>query len=180
MPFRAPGADEYGESQFKPAAEDSYRVLIDSYKILTYGTDIPVGNWNKEGETQVRFFLTPQEIDGDPEAELLDVEENPLAEGKYFVFFFDPQRLGVKPRLARSRKFLASALGVPVDQPVEYDSLQEMCEDMVGREVVVDVTVNGQNNKVEDVRPVRRRRQRQEKGDLTEVAAKVFDEEDEF
>lgn len=175
--FRAPGEDEYTGTKYVPAQADSYVAKVESYAILE-GDDLPPSKYRKEGDVQIRFYMVPESIDGDPEAEMLDINDEPLEEDKQFIFFFDPKRMGIKPRLSRSRKFLANALNIPVEQPVEYDSYEELAEDMVGRTVVVEVTVNGNYNNIVDTRPVRKRRARAEKGDLTAAAKAVFNTED--
>lgn len=178
MPFRAPGADEFDEEAFKPAAEDTYKVRIDRYEIKS-GKDT-VNQWNKEGKPRARFYLDPIEIDGDPEAVMVDTADVELAPEKFFMFFFDPDHLGLKPVVAKSRKFLAAALGVPVEQPVEAESLEAFCDSLIGRELIVDITINGQYNNVSDSRPIRKksRKQRVAKPDLKEEAEVIFNEGD--
>lgn len=178
MAFRAPGEDEFTGTSFAPAAEDTYRVRVDRYEIKT-GPEA-ASRFNPDGNPRVRFFLEPLEIDGDPEALMVDINDEPLDEEKFFIFFFDPDHLGLKPQVAKSRKFLAAALGVPVEQPVEADTLEDFCDSLVNRELIVDVTVKGEYNNITDSRPIRRKtRTRRAKSDLTEEAAKVFNEDDE-
>ena len=177
MAFRAPGADEYTESKFLPAAEDVYRVKIDRYEIKK-GADT-VNQWNPDGNPRVRFYLEPLSIEGDEDALMVDTKDEELPEDKFFIFFFDPDHLGTQPRLAKSRKFLASALQIPTDQPIEYESLEDCCDDLVGRELIVDVTVKGEYNNIADTRPVKARkpRKRVEREPLVEVAEEVFTED---
>lgn len=176
MAFRAPGSEEYTGTKFLPAAEDVYRVRIDRYEIKEGAES--VSQYNPDGNPRVRFFLEPLGIDGDDEALMVDTNDEELPEDKFFIFFFDPDHLGTKPRLAKSRKFLASALQIPTDQPVEYDSLEDCCDDLVGRELVVDVTVKGDYNNIVDTRPVKARkaRKRVEREPLVEVAKEMFNE----
>lgn len=176
--FRAPGEDEFDENAFKPAAEDTYKVRVDRYEIKS-GKDT-VNQWNKDGNPRVRFFLDPIEIDGDPEALMVDTADEELAPEKFFMFFFDPDHLGLKPVVAKSRKFLAAALGVPVEQPVEAESLEAFCDSLVNRELIVDITINGQYNNVSDSRPIRRktRQRRDAKSDLKEEAEAIFNEDE--
>lgn len=174
MAFRAPGENDYSENtEFLPAAEDTYRVRVVKYEIKK-GAEA-ASKYNPDGNPRVRFFLNPIEIDGDPEAMMVDTADRELPEDKYIIFFFDPDHLGLKPQVAKSRKFLAAALGVPVEQPVEADSLEEFCDSLIDRELIVDVTVNGQYNNITDSRPIRKKtRARRAKGDATEAAAEVF------
>jgi len=177
MGFRAPGDGEYTGTKFTPAAADSYRARIDEYEIKE-GPEV-ANKYNPDGNPRIRFFLTPLEIDGDSDAELVDINDAPLPEDKRFIFFFDPDHLGTKPRIAKSRKFMASALNVPNDQAIEYESLEEFAEDMLERELVVDVEVKGDYNNIVDTRPVRKRaRKRAERPSLVDEAEKVFNEEE--
>lgn len=176
MTFRAPGEDEFTESQFLPAAPDTYRVAVEKYEVKS-GADT-TNKYNPDGRPRVRFYLSPIEIDGDSEALMVDTADEELPEDKFFLFFFDPDHLGLKPQVSKSRKFLAAALGVPVEQPVEAESLEAFCDTLVGRELIVDVTVNGKYNNIADSRPIRKKtRQRKAKGDLQEAAAAVFNED---
>lgn len=176
MPFRAPGEGEYTGTKYQPAAADTYRVKVDDYEIRTG----EVTKFNKEGNPRVRFYLAPVAIEGDSEAEMVDINDEPLPEDKTFIFFFDPDHLGTKPRLARSRKFMAAVLNIPTDQSVEYDDLKEFCDDALGRELVVDIEVNAESgyNNITDTRPIRKRvvRARAEKTPLVEAAEEVFNE----
>ena len=180
--FKAPGADEFTGTQYSPAAEDSYRCLIERYEIR----EGEVTQYNPDGNPRVRFWLTPLEIDGDPEAMMVDIEDKELPEDKQFIFFFDPDHLGTKPRLAKSRKFLANALQIDYEQPVEADSLEAFCETLLNREIVCDVGVktkgNGDKyNTITDTKKVKirkARRQRAEKPSMVEEAEKVFNEDD--
>ena len=174
MAFRAPGENDYSEnSEFLPAAEDTYRVRVVKYEIKS-GADT-ANKYNPDGRPRVRFYLNPIEIDGDPEAMMVDTADKELPEDKYIIFFFDPDHLGLKPQVAKSRKFLAAALGVPVEQPVEADSLEEFCDTLIDRELIVDVTVNGKYNNVTDSRPLRKKtRARKQKSNAVEAAEEVF------
>lgn len=177
MPFRAPGPDEYTGSKFKPAEAEEYRVSVDGYEIVSG----KVTQYNPKGNDRVRFYLSPLNIEGDEEADMVDTDGVPLPEDKRFVFFFDPDHLGLKPVVSKSRKFLASALGVPNEQPVEADSLKSLCDSLVGRELIVSVTVKGEYNNIADSRAVRRkeRKARVATRDLTAEAEKIFNSEDE-
>ena len=177
--FRAPGEDEFTESQFLPAAADTYRVAIEKYEIKS-GADT-TNKYNPKGNPRVRFYLSPVEIDGDSEALMVDTADEELPEDKFFIFFFDPDHLGLKPVVSKSRKFLSAALGVPVEQPVEAPTLEAFCDTLIGRELICDVTINGQYNNIADSRPIRKKtRQRKVKEEtLVEAAATVFNEGDE-
>jgi hypothetical protein len=169
--FRAGGADEFPQ---RIAAEaETYRLRIEEYQIVTLDPD----KYNKTEREQIRFLLDFVAIDGDEEAEIVGTDGKPLDPERRVMFFFEPTKMGLKPRVSASRKFLAAALGVPIDQPVEYEEYDDLASDLVGREIIADVTVNerGYNN-IADTRPVRKRkaRPRAEKTDLVEAAAQVF------
>jgi hypothetical protein len=177
--FRAPGENEGGDTKYLPAAEDTYRVRVDRYEIKE--GDDSRSKYNPEGKPRVRFYLEPLFIEGDEEALMVDTSDEELPEDKFFIMFFDPDHLGLKPVVSRSRKFLAAALRVPVEQPVEAASLEEFCDTLVDRELVVDVTVNGQYNNIADSRPVvtktrKRRKASEDKADMTEAAEAIFNE----
>jgi len=177
MAFRAPAADEYADSAFLPASEDTYRARIDRYEIKQ--GEQTASKYNPDGNPRVWFYLQPLFIEGDEEALMVDTADEELAEDKYIIFFFDPDHLGIKPVVAKSRKFLAAALNVPVEQPVEAASLEEFCDSLVGREVVIDVTVNGKYNNIADTRPVqtKTRKRRETKAEpLVEAAEVIFNE----
>ena len=179
--FKAPGADEFSGTNFLPAAEDSYRCSIDRYEIR----EGEVSQYNPDGNPRVRFFLTPLAIDGDEDALMVDIDDNELPEDKQFIFFFDPDHLGTKPRLAKSRKFLANALQIDFEQPVEAESLEDFCESLLNREIICDVVVkkkaNGDKiNNITDTKKVKVRKARRSRADkptLTEEAEKVFNED---
>ena len=181
MAFRAPGADEFTETKFTPAAADTYRCVIDHYEIVEGFTN----QYNKDGHATARFFLAPIAIEGDEEALMVDTNDEELPEDKYFIFFFDPAHLGTKPVVSKGRKFLANALQIDYEQPVEAETLEAFCDSLVNKEIIADIGVKvgakGPVNTVLDTRQVKvrkPRRQRVDKGDLTEQAAEVFNEED--
>lgn len=174
MAFRAPGEDEFTESAFLPAAEDTYRVRIVKYEIKKGAES--ANRFNPDGNPRVRFFLNPIQIEGDPEALMVDTADEELPEDKYFIFFFDPDHLGLKPVVSKSRKFLAAALSVPVEQPVEADTLEEFCDSLIDRELIVDVEVKGQYNNITDSRPIRKktRARKAKAAAAVEAANEVF------
>lgn len=174
--FNAPGEDEFTESNYLPAAEDTYRVRIDRYEIKT--GEQSASKFNPDGEPIVWFYLQPLFIEDDQEALMVDTADNELPEDKYFIFFFDPRHLGIKPVVSRSRKFMSAALQIPVEQPVKAASLEEFCDSLIDREVIVDVTVKGKYNNIADSRPVvkKTRKRRADKAPLVEAAEALFNE----
>jgi hypothetical protein len=179
MGFRVPGADEYTGEGYGTLAADQYRVRITQYAIKT--GEAVTNQYNPKGEPRVWFTLEPLFIEGDEEAELVDVDGKPVKEGKTLIFFFDPSRLGLQPRVAKSRKFFACAMGIPVEQAVSFDSLEDLAKALVGKELVVDVIVKNGKNAIEDSRPVRKRERRprpaQNDNPLVAAAQETFKEE---
>jgi hypothetical protein len=177
MSFRVPGEGEFtGNSSFGVLKEDSYRAQILSYENKE-GASV-TNEYNPNGELRVWFTLAPIAIDGDDEAEMLNTEDEPISDEKTLLFFFDPKRLGLFPVVAKSRAFFSAAMGIPVEQPVEFDSLKALCDALVGKELVIDVGINAKKkNVIKGTRPVRKRvpkRVRAEKPSLVESAAEVF------
>jgi hypothetical protein len=160
-----------------PAEPDSYRLRIESYKMAkTVAGKFEVGD-----RDQIRFLCDFVAIDGDEEAELVGTDGLPLDPDQRVIFFFDPERTGLKPRVAKSRKFLSDVLNVPVETEIAYGSYEELGDDFIDREFVADVTVktkaDGKRfNSIESTRPVKKRksRERAEKAPLVEAAAAVF------
>jgi hypothetical protein len=173
--FRVPGADEYAGTGFGVLATDSYRCRIESF-VVKSGEEV-TNQYNPKGEPRVWFTLTPLAIDGDDDAELVDPDGEPVSDEKTLLFFFDPKRLGLKPVVAKSRKFFAAAMGIEVDQPVDFDSLDALCKALVGRELVVTVEAINGKNKITDSRAVKQRVRRQRApAPMVEAAAAVFDQ----
>jgi hypothetical protein len=175
MPFRAGGEDEFPDRI--PAAAEYYRLRVESY---TFAKTKP-NKFDPEGnKDEIRFLLDFVAIADDEDADLLGTDGLPLREDARVMFFFDPNRLGLKPQVSKNRRFLAAALGIPNEQPVEYESMEAMAQDMVDREVIAAVKVNGSYNNIDHntLRPVRKKRAaRAEKPSLTEAAAEVFKDE---
>jgi hypothetical protein len=160
MGFRVPGPDEFSGDGFGTLAADDYRCRIASYQ-MKQGAEV-TNQYNLKGELRIWFTLEPLHIEGDEEAEMLDAVTNePVKDDKTLLFFFDPSRLGLKPVVSKNRKFFAAAMGIPVEQPVEFDTVEDLAKALVGKEIVaaVEITASGKN-KIADVRPVRQRQRR--------------------
>jgi hypothetical protein len=171
---RVPGADEYqqGGSDFGTLEADEYRVKVDSWE----EKDNVPNKFNPEGKGKsIWFKLRPLFFEHDQDADLVDEDGNPLNPDKTLIFFYDPQRLGLVPRIAKSRKFLAAALNVPIEEPIEFDSYDEL----VGKEMVASVIVKDGKNRIDDVRPVKNRKARAAAKAKTpvEAAKEVFGED---
>lgn len=172
-----PGADEYtGGGDFGILTEDEYRVRIESYKKVNR-----VSPYNLEGKETVDFYLTPVSYADDEDTPITDANGNDVHPEKHLVFFYDPNRLGARPMISKSRAFLAAAMNVPADGPI---SLPGGLDDLIGKELIAEVKVKNGKNVVSGTRPIpKRRRQRTaqaEQPDLVAAAKDVFKEDEEL
>lgn len=153
--FNVLSAEEYDQPKkdFPVLPENEYRVRIDSYSLFTPSKPSP---FNPEMKPSYMIFLTPVEIEGDPDEELVDTEGNPVDPEKRVVFFFDPERMGLKPVVSKNRKFLAAALGQPISQGFSAPSPEAALDSVIGNELIVYVGVKNGKNNVMEVRPVKK------------------------
>lgn len=175
MPYRIPGEGEFVAST--PISPDDYRVIIESYEIEKKVHPL----YNKNGDERVTFKLDIQGVAGDDEAAVVDTDGNEVDPERRLVFFFNPFSMGLQPVIAKSRQFFAAAMNVPIEQAVEFDSIEAMCKGLVGKELIVTVITktNEKGNKVNNItgaKPirVRTRRQRAEPSPLATAAAEAF------
>jgi hypothetical protein len=170
---RIPGQDEYQSNGFGTLESDEYRCRIVSFE----EHDVPLGQYNKDPERKnIWFKLEPLAYAADEEAELVDKDSGePISPDKTLIFFYDPLHTGLVPQIAKSRKFLAAALNVPVEEPIEFEGY----EDLVGKEVICEVIVKDGNNRIAAVRPIKVRRPRAAKkvDPIVEAAKATFDTE---
>ena len=153
--FNVLSAEEYDQPRkdFGLLPENEYRVKIDSYQLFTPNRPT---EFNPDMKPSHMIFLTPIEVEGDPEEELLDTDGNPLDPEKRIVFFCDLDRMGLKPVVSKNRKFISAALGQPVTQGVTATSKEALLDSIVGKEVIVYVGVKNKKNNVMEVRPVKK------------------------
>jgi hypothetical protein len=170
-----PSSDDYqGQGGgFGTLEEDEYRVRIESYKAV----DNTPSQYNPEGKGQTLYFylrpLAYAESDREGE-ELTDIEGQPLNPEKFVVFFADPQRMGMRPQIAKTRKFVAAALQVGVEEGLDFE-----WDDLIGKEVIAYIGQKGDKNKVLDIRPLKRRPRRAvATAPLIDKAKEIFDAED--
>ena len=184
---RIKGADEYesGEFPLDPVIDaDEYRLRVAGYKEYVQ----PPGKFNKTEEDRVLFRMEVLHQVDDSEADVEDQDGNQLPEDFTVPFFYDPKRTGIwQGKVAKSRKFLAAALNVPVEEPIEFEDY----EDLVGKEMIGSIIVarnkdNEKVNRIESVRPVRKAKAAAPKKSVAEAAkeefpdAKVTEEDDDF
>jgi len=150
----APSADEAQTSSYGLLEEDDYRVRIDSFQEVNRGGQYAKLDAEGKPLPTVDIYLTPVAFANAEDAELVDIDGEPVNPEKHLVFFFDPHRLGTKPMVSRSRQFLASALGIAPDARVD---LPGGLADLVGKELVATVGIKDGKNRILSTRPVRNR-----------------------
>jgi hypothetical protein len=171
--FRVPGPDEFqGQSDFGTLRADEYRVKVKSYTVKK-GAD-NISQYNPKGDPTVWYTLQPLHIEGADDEPMLDVKGQPINPEKTLLFFFSPYKMGLKPVVSKSRKFFASAMGIEVETPVEFDSEEALYDALVGKELIVTVSSTDGKNKITDSRMVRRRKQTAQP-DAVAAAVATFD-----
>lgn len=167
-----PSSEESQVSSFGLLDEDDYRARIDSFTQVSR-----VSQYNPEGLPTFDFILQPLGFADAEDAELTDQDGEPLNPEKHLIFFYDPQRLGTRPQVSRSRKFLASALGLPPEGRIE---LPGGLGELIGKEIIVTVGIANGKNKILDTRPLKRRsRVRVSTPDPVPTPAETLPEEEE-
>jgi hypothetical protein len=163
--------DEAQESSFGLLDEDDYRVRVDSFQEVSR-----VSKFNPEGLPTIDFILTPLGF-ADGDAELVDQDGQPVHPEKHLIFFYDPRRLGTRPQISRSRKFLASAMGVP---PEGHIDIPGGLNELIGKELIATVSIKDGKNNITDTRPLRRRERVRVAAPAAEIAESDTEETDEF
>jgi hypothetical protein len=176
--FYVPSADELAASStgdWGTLPEDEYKVriaeLVEVNRPSQYN---PVDPETGLAPSTYDVKLKPLSIADDEELELVDTDGEVLNDDKYLVFFFDPRKIGTRPVIAKSRKFLASALGVPADGPI---NLPGGLNDLIGKELIATVVVKNGNNRITDTRPAKKQRARvrtAKEADVTAEAKEIF------
>lgn len=147
-----PSADESTGSSgadYGLLSEDEYRVRVESYKRVNR-----VSQYNPDGNETIDFILKPIGFADDEEASLVDQDGNDVNPDKHVLFFYDPQRLGVRPQVSKSRKFLGAALNIAADGPI---SLPGGYDELIGKEMVAHIGIRNGRNYVIETRPIRKR-----------------------
>lgn len=85
--------------------------------------------------------------------ELVDVDGNPPDGERLFFSFLDPARRGLVPRPSKTRKFLAAALGMNVEDRIELESL----DDLIGKRLNATIIHKNGYANPDDFRPIRKR-----------------------
>lgn len=147
--FSLPSKDEAQTSSFGLLAEDDYIVRIDSFTEVSR-----VSQYNPEGKPTLDVILTPLAFADAPDQELVDQDDEPLNPDKHLIFFFDPSRLGTRPQISRSRKFLAAALGIAPEARID---LPEGMSALIGKELIATVSIKNGKNNITDTRALKKR-----------------------
>jgi hypothetical protein len=148
-------ADEAQTSSYGLLEEDDYLVRIDSFQSVRRPSQF--AQMEDDGVTPKEtfdFILQPLGFADAPDTELVDQDGEPLNPEKHLVFFYDPNRLGTRPMISRSRQFLASALGVPADGRIE---LPEGLPGLIGKELIATVGIKNGKNNITGTRPAKKR-----------------------
>jgi hypothetical protein len=146
-----PSADEFTSStaDYGMLSEDEYLLRVESYKRVNR-----VSQYNPDGNETIDFILKPLKFADDYDANLVDDNGNDINPEKHLIFFYDPNKLGVRPQISKSRKFLAAAMNIPADGPI---SLPGGYDELIGKEIIAHVGVRNGRNYIADTRPVRQR-----------------------
>lgn len=151
----AKSAEESQNSSFGLLEEDDYVVRIESFNSVRRASQYAM--LEDDGVTPKETFdiiLKPIGFSDAPDTELVDQDGEPVNPEKHLVFFFDPNRLGTRPMISRSRQFLASALQVAPEGRIE---LPEGLAGLVGKELIATVGIKNGKNFVSGTRPAKKR-----------------------
>jgi hypothetical protein len=173
--FRVPGPDDFqGQDTFGVLPQEEYRVRIKSYTVRKGAEN--VSQYNPKGNPTVWYTLEPLFVEAEPDEPLLDVSGQPINPQKTLLYFFSPYSMGLKPQVSHSRRFFAAAMGIDVEQPVEFESEEALYDALVGKELIVQVKVKDGKNIVDKTasRMVRRRKQTAQP-DAVAAAVATFD-----
>lgn len=178
--------DKKSSGDFKPLAEGEYIFEILGFKEKE-GTFH--AQYNPDSVPDIVVSLKPVADAEDPDAEILDVDGDPIRPDKHVNMFVKgtldkPRGLGFGPAGAsRARRLIWGALGVSVKEPLNFD-----WDDLVGKQIIAS-TIIGDNGfeKIETVRPLSRKKARpsderppRRKPALVQAAEEVFEDDLEF
>ena len=137
-----------GDSKFTLMGEDNYLVEVKELKVEKRPN--PYDNGKLRDTAMVKLTVISFE-NGEP---LYDAEGNDTSD-RIFFDFVEVEKLGMKPRPSKARKFIAACMNQPVASAINLDDWQ----DLVGKRVIAHAIVkkNGKNG-IDDYRPVRARR----------------------
>lgn len=136
-------------SDFTLLPEDDYIVEV---KEIEVKHDVP-NQFKPDEKPGDRWNVRLRVISFSNGDDLVDVDGNPPDGERLFFAFLDPARRGLVPRPSKTRKFLAAALGVNVEDRIELNSL----EDLIGKRMNVTIIHKNGWARPDDFRPIRKR-----------------------
>ena len=168
MGVSIPSEAEY-EERAKTSGSDFSLFPADDYILEVAEVNIQVGKVDiydkpKPGEPQRTYdglevrFRPISFANGD---ELVDEDGEEIPESRSPLFFdwFDPERVGLKPNIAKARKFFAYSTGVEVEDRIDIDDFQSLVgKRLIGTVVIKPNKAGVKKNKITDYRPIRRHR----------------------
>ncbi len=160
--YASSGTGDYGMLD-----DGEYIVNIDSFSRVNR-----VSQYNPDGLETLDFYLTPKAFADVPDDELTDVDGNALNPDMHLLFFADERKMGTRPMVSRTRKFVASALQVPIDEALSFE-----WNDLIGKDVIVEVATKNGRNRVTNVKPLKKARSRRAAAPLVAAASEIFDTE---
>lgn len=136
---------------FTVMGEDNYRVRVKEIKlsirpnIYDKTEEFPAGK--PEETAAVKFDVLSFE-DG---SALIDKDGNDTSD-RLFFDFLSTAKIGLRPKPAKTRKFLASALNQPINQAIDFGSW----DDLVNAELIAHVIIKSKTGKnaIDDYRPI--------------------------
>lgn len=149
-----PSADEAATTAYGLLDEDDYIARIESFTEVTRDSMYAKRDENGRALPTLDVILKPLGFADAPDTDLVDKDGEPVNPEKHLIFFFDPHRLGTRPQVSRSRKFLAAALGIAPEARVE---LPGGMTELIGKEIVVTVSIKDGKNNITDTRALRKR-----------------------
>jgi hypothetical protein len=137
-----------GDSKFSLMGEDNYLVEVKELKVEKRPN--PYDNGKLRDTAMVKLTVISFE-NGEP---LYDADGNDTND-RIFFDFIEVEKLGMKPRPSKARKFIAACMNQPVAAAITLDDWQ----DLVGKRIIAHAVIkkNGKNG-IDDYRPVRARR----------------------
>jgi hypothetical protein len=152
LPSKEDAAKQVGD--FGLLDEDDYIARIDSMVEVNRGGQYAKLDEDGKPLPTIDFFLKPIAFADAPETPLVDQDGEPVNPDKHLIFFYDPHRLGTRPVVSRSRKFLAAATGVGPEDAID---LPGGLTDLIGKDLVVTVSIKDGNNRIVETRPLKKK-----------------------
>src|SRR3990167_5155616 len=161
------------EEEFKSRRGDGFGTLPDEeylFEVISQveKTGIVHPQFNPNGYPSIEVSCRPIAYADDPEAEIVDTDDEPLNPEKYINFFLRPKSMGFGPAGAsKSRRFVAAVLNLPVTGSLDFD-----WPDLIGKRVYAS-TILGDNGyeQIDTVRPYKSKKERTRKSRAPSLVA---------